>query len=58
MFFGPQKVLAHGPCASRDYSRKKVIPISAVIAAGAEAAVLKSYVLIRTGKGRYVPAFR
>jgi hypothetical protein len=37
MFFGPQKVLAHGQCASRDYSRKKVILSTAVVAARAQA---------------------
>ena len=51
MFFGPQKMLA-------DYSLKKVIPIGAVVAAGAEAAVLKSCVLIRMDMGRCGPAFR
>jgi hypothetical protein len=51
MFFGPQKVLA-------DYSRKKVIPICAVVASGAEAAVLKSCVRIRMDTGRCGPAFR
>ena len=51
MFFGPQKVLT-------DYSLKKVIPIGAVVAAGAEAAVLKSCVLIHTDTGRCAQAFR
>ncbi len=51
MFFGPQKVLCH-------YSLKKVIPIGAVVAAGAEAAVLKSCVLTHMDTGRCGPAFR
>jgi|GEM_PF-5801609 len=51
MFFGPQKLLYYN-------SLKKVIPIGAVVASGAEAAVLKSYVLIRTDKDRCGPAFR
>jgi hypothetical protein len=58
MFFGPQKVLAHGQCALRDYSRKKVILSTAVITAGAQATVLKTGVLSRTGKGHFGPAFR
>jgi len=44
-------MLAHA-MRFRDYSRKKVIPIGTVVAAGTEAAVLKSCVLIRTGMGR------
>jgi len=51
MFFGPQKVLCYN-------SLKEVIPIRAVIATGAEAAVLKSYVLTHTGTGRCGLAFR
>ena len=50
MFFGPQKV-------SSDYSRKKMVLLAAVVTTGAQATVLKTGVLNRTGKGRSGQAF-
>jgi len=48
MFFGPQKVLAHDQCASREYSRKKVVLPAAVVTPRAQATVLKTCVLRAT----------
>ncbi len=58
MFFGPQKVLPHVQCASRDYSRKKVVLSTAVITTGAQATVLKTCDPSRMGKDRFGPASR
>ena len=51
MLFGPQKLII-------DYSRKKVIPLGAVVTSAAEAAVLKSCVLNRMDRGHCARAFR
>src|SRR5438445_13587089 len=40
------------------YSRKKVVPKTAVVTARVHATVLKTCVLSRMGKGRFGPAFR
>src|SRR5258708_39382080 len=54
-------VNSDNPCPSarrKCYSRKKVVLSTAVVAARAQATVLKTCVLSRTGKGRCDRAFR